>query len=161
MAISSKGAKTDQIYIHAKTAKTPISRKAKKIRTALASDFSIALEQVVLTPALTNMAISRKGAKTEQIYIDAKIAKTPISRKAKKIRMVLASDFSVALEQVVLTPVLKNPAISRKGAKTEQIYIDAKIAKSPISQKTKKISTVLSSDFSILERVVHNQVGMT
>jgi hypothetical protein len=42
------------------------------------------------------------------------------------------------LEQVVLTPVLKNPAISRKGAKTEQIYIDAKIAKTPISRKAKK-----------------------
>jgi len=75
--------------------------------------------------------------------------------------MALASAFSVALEQVVLTPVLKNPAISRKGAKTEQIYIDAKIAKSPISRKAKKNSTVLASDFSIpLEQVVHNPIGM-
>jgi hypothetical protein len=101
MAISSKGAKTDQIYIHSKTAKTPIIRKAKKIRTALASDFSIALEQVVLTPALTNMAISSKGAKTDQIYIHSKTAKTPIIRKAKKIRTALSSDFSIALEQTV------------------------------------------------------------
>jgi len=65
------------------------------------------LEQVVLTLALTNMAISSKGAKTDQIYIHAKTAKTPIIRKAKKIRKALATDFSIALEQVVLTIALK------------------------------------------------------
>jgi hypothetical protein len=53
-----------------------------------------------------NLAISRKGAKTDQIHIDTKTTKKRISQKAKKIRT---------------------------AAKTHQIYIDRKIAKTPIS----------------------------
>jgi hypothetical protein len=56
----------------------------QKIRTALASDFSMPLEQVVLTPEMTNMAISRKAAKTHQIYIYTKTAKYPLAVRLKK-----------------------------------------------------------------------------
>ena len=61
---------------------------------------------MLLTPKMTNMAISRKGAKTHKIYIYAKTAKIPLA-EWQKIRMALASDFLIALEQVVLTPAWK------------------------------------------------------
>jgi hypothetical protein len=89
---------------------------------ALASDFSIAVEQVLLTPALkpifnafgacsfnpemTNMAISLKGAKDLLFLQHAKTTKYALAEWLK-IRMALAFDFSIAKEQVVLTPALK------------------------------------------------------
>ena len=50
----------------------------------LTSDFSTPLEQVVLTPALTNMAISRKAAKTDQIYIHAETQRHILADRPKK-----------------------------------------------------------------------------
>ena len=50
----------------------------KKIRMALASDFSIANEQVVLTPDITNMAISRKDRKVAQALHLRKVRKVTI-----------------------------------------------------------------------------------
>ena len=88
--------------ISRKDRKYPLAER-QKIMTALASDFLIAKEQVVLTPEMTNIAISLKGAKTHKIYIYAKTAKYPLA-EWQKIRTALASDFSIALEQVVLTP---------------------------------------------------------
>jgi hypothetical protein len=46
--------------------------------------FSIAKEQVLLTPDMTNMAISRKAAKDLLFLQHAKTAKNRISKKAKK-----------------------------------------------------------------------------
>ncbi len=95
-----------------------------KIRMALASDFSIALEQVLLTPEMTNIAISRKGAKTHKIYIYAKTAKIPLA-EWQKIRMPSkafgASDFSIALEQVVLTPAFVYCTASEKRSILQNI----------------------------------------
>ncbi len=85
----------------------------KKIRLALASDFSIALEQVVLTPTLTNLDISRKDLPDPPIAIG--VTQRPqrntfADRKKKSGRPSKAfgaSDFSTPLEQVLLTPALK------------------------------------------------------
>jgi hypothetical protein len=91
-----------------------------KNRTAFASDFSIAKEQVVLTPEMTNIAISLKGSKTHKIYIYAKTAKYPLA-EWQKIRTALASDFSIALEQVVLTPAFVYCTASEKRSILQNI----------------------------------------
>ena len=121
MAIPRKAAK-DVLYLHhAKNAKYTLADRLKHqegfslrfFNSKWAGGFNpcietdlMPLEHVLLTPEMTNMAISRIAAKTHQIYIHAKSTKYPLA-EWQKIRMALASNFSIAVEQVVLTPAFK------------------------------------------------------
>jgi hypothetical protein len=75
---------------------------------------------MLLTPEMTNIAISRKGAKTHKTYIYAKTAKIPLA-EWQKIRTALASGFLIALEQVVLTPAFVYCTASEKRSILQNI----------------------------------------